>query len=158
MNAINADPENGPEGKRKMQVKYKYVDPLALPPVYATVGSACFDLHSIDLATIRPGEQATIRTGLVFEVPLNHVMLLYSRSGHAAKFNIRLANCVGVIDSDYRGQICVLLHNDGFEAYTVRPQDRIAQAMILPLPEIELVRVQDVTETARGMNGFGSTG
>ena len=158
MNAINADPENGLEGKRKMQVKYKYVDPLALPPVYATVGSACFDLHSIDLATIRPGEQATIRTGLVFEVPLNHVMLLYSRSGHAAKFNIRLANCVGVIDSDYRGQICVLLHNDGFEAYTVRPQDRIAQALILPLPEVELVMTNSLTDTARGSGGFGSTG
>lgn len=141
-----------------MLVKYKYIDPLALPPVYATVGSACFDLHSIDLVTIRAGEQAAIRTGLVFEVPVGHVMLLFSRSGHAAKFSVRLANCVGVIDSDYRGQVCVLMHNDGFEGYTVRPQDRIAQAMILPLPEVELVRVQDVTETARGMNGFGSTG
>ena len=141
-----------------MQVKYKYVDPLALPPVYATVGSACFDLHSIDLAIIRPGEQATIRTGLVFEVPIGHVMLLFSRSGHAAKFNIRLANCVGVIDSDYRGQICVLLHNDGFEGYTVRPQDRIAQALILPLPEVELVMTSNLTDTARGSGGFGSTG
>lgn len=141
-----------------MQVKYKYIDALALPPVYATEGSACFDLHGIDLATIRPGEQVAIRTGLVFEIPIGHVMLLYSRSGHAAKFNIRLANCVGVIDSDYRGQVCVLMHNDGFDPYTVRPQDRIAQAMILPLPEVQLVRTEELTNTARGTNGFGSTG
>jgi dUTP pyrophosphatase len=140
-----------------MLVKYKYVDALALPPIYATKGSACFDLHSCTAIDIPARHKGLIRTGLAFEVPEGYVMLVFSRSGHAAKHSIRLSNCVGVIDSDYRGEVCVLLHNDSDTPFTVHHQDRIAQAMILPVPEVRL-ELGELSDTKRGSGGFGSTG
>ena len=140
-----------------MDVKYKYLNALALPPVYATKGSGCFDLHSCNSIEIPAKHKGLIRTGLAFEIPEGYVMLLFSRSGHAAKHGIRLSNCVGVIDSDYRGEVCVLLHNDSDSPFYVRQQDRIAQAMILPVPTIKL-ELGELSDTLRGTGGFGSTG
>jgi len=140
-----------------MKVKYKYLNALALPPVYATKGSACFDLHACNSLEIPAGCKGRIQTGLAFEIPEGYVMLLFSRSGHAAKHSIRLSNCVGVIDSDYRGEVCVLVHNDSDTPFIVRQQDRIAQAMIIPVPEVRL-ELGELSETERGDGGFGSTG
>lgn len=141
-----------------MKAKYKYVHPLALPPVYMTKGSACFDLHSVEQADIEPGKQVTIKTGLVFELPEGSVMFIFSRSGHAAKHGVRLANCVGVIDSDYRGEVCVMLRNDSDKMVVINAQDRIAQGMLMPIAPVELENTDIVSDTERGAGGFGSTG
>lgn len=149
-----------------MRTNVKKLHPEATIPRRATAGAACFDLHALieddihgdDALVIRPDTQSVIRTGLAFQVPEGHVMLVYSRSGHGFKNGVRLSNATGVIDSDYRGEIKVALHNDGRARFTVRHGDRIAQAMIVPVPTVDLVEVDDLSATERGTGGFGSTG
>lgn len=151
------------------ELKVQRVTEDAKLPQYQTDGAACFDLHASGEgwhinalaygATVRPGASQSFRTGLKFEVPAGHVMLIYSRSGHGFKNHVRLANCVGVIDSDYRGEVMVKLMADGkFGDLTVRPGDRIAQAMLVPLPFVRITEVAGLSETERGERGFGSTG
>jgi dUTP pyrophosphatase len=144
-------------------VKFMKMHPDAILPQHQTAGAAGFDLHAIDIT--RPvlpihGCQETIRTGLAVEVPPGHVMLIFSRSGHGFNHDIRLANCVGVIDSDYRGEVKVRLTRDlsTKENMPIRNGDRIAQAMVIPVPAVQLVLVDELSETARGAGGFGSTG
>lgn len=131
-------------------------------PTYASHGAACFDFFACDqdcvVTILEPGQQRTIGTGLCFEIPHGFVMLIYSRSGHGFKNGVRLANCVGVIDSDYRGEVQVALRNDGSEVFHVSRGDRIAQGMIVPAPQTTFTVVQTLTDTARGTGGFGSTG
>lgn len=148
-----------------MKLNVKKLSPQAVIPAYATAGAACFDLHAVldDVQlqhglTVQPSTQEIIRTGLAFQVPAGHVMLIYSRSGHGFKNGVRLSNATGVIDSDYRGEVMVALHNDGRAKFKVQHGDRIAQAMIIPVPGVELVECVDLTLTARGAGGFGSTG
>lgn len=136
-----------------MQVNVKRLDPAATLPTYATEGSACFDIAALEGGTV----PAVFSTGLAFEVPEGHVMLVFSRSGHGFKHDVRLANCVGVIDSDYRGELKVKLAADG-APMQVAPGDRIAQAMVMPVSRCTLVEVNELDETARGQGGFGSTG
>lgn len=94
-------------------MKIKKLHPAAVVPTYGTEGAACFDLYAVQPeAEIRVVDTATVRTGLAFEVPQGFVMLVFSRSGHGFKNDVRLANCVGVIDSDYRGELMVKLTND----------------------------------------------
>lgn len=146
-----------------MKLKVKKLNEHAVVPQYATDGSGCFDLvalpgepfktHPTDLRAI------IFRTGLAFEVPRGHVMLIFSRSGHGFKDATRLSNAVGVIDSDYRGEVHVSLRADGdAPGAKLSGGDRIAQAMIVPIPSIEFEEVIDLSETARGSGGFGSTG
>ena len=135
----------------------KLVD-AAMLPRYQTDGAACFDLHAVDGWTVAPGAAHAFRTGLAFEVPAGHAMMIYSRSGHGFAHDVRLANCVGVIDSDYRGEVQVKLTNDGTEPMRVLPGDRIAQAMVMPVPAVHIVEADSLSETARGAGGFGSTG
>lgn len=146
-----------------IQLKVKKVQADAILPKYQTTGAACFDLHALigdadAQVTIGPGRPAIIDTGLAFEVPEGHVMLIYSRSGQGFNNNVRLANCTGVIDSDYRGDIKVKLTKDSGTAITVRNGDRIAQAMVIPIPQVALVEVDELSETTRGAGRFGSTG
>ena len=146
-----------------MQIKIKKVHPDAVIPKFATNGAACFDLHAVDCgdgAPIFAGSALTIRTGLAFEIPPGNVMLIFSRSGHGFNNDVSLSNAVGVIDSDYRGEVHVKLRNDsGLGAvFRAHPGDRIAQALILPLPHIQLVESMDLSDTERGAGGFGSTG
>lgn len=141
-----------------MQVKVKRLHPDAIIPQYATNGAACFDLHALDDATVGDGLPVVIRTGLSFEVPEGHVMKVYSRSGHGFKHGIRLANCTGIIDADYRGELMVKLTSDDGCFMAIRKGDRIAQAMIMPVPKVELVEVSELASTERGEGGFGSTG
>lgn len=143
-----------------MQVRVKKLNANASMPIYATNGSACFDLVACtDKAiTVNPRSKENIGTGLAFEIPANHVMLVFSRSGHGFKHDLRFVNCVGVIDSDYRGEVRVGLRNDGISPYIVQPNERIAQAIILPYPSIQLVESDELSDTERGVNGFGSTG
>lgn len=149
-----------------MKLKVKAVHPAAILPTYATDGAACFDLHAImepmesAYFMCNPGSPVTLRTGLSFEIPEGFVMLIFSRSGHGFKNDVRLANCVGVIDSDYRGEVSVKLTNDssGGNSMIIRHGDRIAQAMLAPIPRVELELVEELGATARGAGGFGSTG
>lgn len=127
-------------------------------PEYATPGAACFDIPSIRDAVVAPGGATQIGTGLAFEVPEGHVMLVFSRSGHGFKMGVRLSNCVGVIDSDYRGELAVKLKNDGCVALPVYQGDRIAQGMVLPVEQAQFVLKDELSCTERGEGGFGSTG
>ena len=139
--------------------------PDAIIPRYATPGSACFDLHSIEAGRVCVDEPNAFRTGLCVEIPKGKVMLIFSRSGHGFKDNLRLSNCTGVIDSDYRGEIKIKIakdteiYNNGI--FFVKKGDRIAQAMIVDCPQVEFIEVsskEELSETARGDDGFGSTG
>lgn len=144
-----------------MKLKFQKLHPDAITPQYATPGAACFDLHAINPdSPVFAGMPLTIRTGLAFEVPEGHVMMIFSRSGHGFKNDTRLANCVGILDSDYRGEAMVRLSRDSSisDSLKLRHGDRIAQAMIVPIPTVELEEVPDLRPTERGTGGFGSTG
>jgi dUTP pyrophosphatase len=149
-----------------MQIKVQKLNSEARLPQFASAGAACFDLHACDdamearnlIGMLQPGGTVIIGTGLAFEIPPGYAMLVYSRSGHGFKNNVRLANSVGIIDSDYRGEVKVKLKSDNGEPLLVKHGDRIAQAMIIPIPQIELIEAQKLTGTDRGANGFGSTG
>lgn len=127
----------------------------------ATKGSAGMDLHAcIDSEiTIEPGEIKVIPTGLAIALQNeNYVAYIYARSGLAIKHGITLANCVGVVDSDYRGEVCVGLTNISKNPYTIIPDERIAQLVIAPVCICDAVEVEDLDSTERGEGGFGSTG
>jgi dUTP pyrophosphatase len=139
------------------KLKVKRVHPDAKLPQYMTAGAACFDVHAVDDGVTQIDCANTFSTGLAFEVPAGHVMLVYSRSGHGFNHDVRLANCVGVIDSDYRGELRVRLTSDA-EAFEVRKGDRIAQCMLLPVQQWALMEVDELSDTARGDGACGSTG
>lgn len=144
-------------------LKVKRLHPDAILPRYATDGAACFDLHAVECGNQHPvwtGGGVTFRTGLAFEVPPGFVMQVFSRSGHGFKHDTRLANCVGIIDSDYRGEVLVRLTSDSSltDPLRVNPGDRIAQAMLVRVDQWALVEVDELSDTARGQGGFGSTG
>lgn len=141
-----------------MQVKIKHLSDRARTPTYGSAGAACFDLYAADSLAVAPGRSAVVPTDLAFEVPEGYVLMIYSRSGHGFKHGVRLANNTGVVDSDYRGHVPVGLHNDGRDVFYVRQGDRIAQAMIVPVPRVEFAVVDELSSTERGANGFGSTG
>ncbi len=130
-------------------------------PAYATVASAgvdlCADLN--ESITINPGENVKIPTGLAIELPGPYVVaLVFARSGLASRYGIGLTNGVGVIDSDYRGEISVLLQNLGQKPVIVNPGDRIAQMVFMPIFQAIFEEVDELEETIRGVGGFGSTG
>ena len=143
-----------------VKVKAKKLHPDAKLPTYATDGSGAFDLYAAEPCYVYPGECCPVPTGLSVESPAGYGMFVLSRSGHARRHSVRLANSVGLIDSDYRGEVQVLLYceysaPDGLQ---VQRGDRIAQALVLPTPRIEFEEVDELTPTARGTGGFGSTG
>lgn len=144
-----------------MDLNIKLLSPKAVLPQYATPGSAAMDLVAcIDQpVTIAPGERAGIPSGIAIALPdAGYVALVFARSGLGTKHGIALANGVGVIDSDYRGEIKVCLINQSQTAYTVAPGDRIAQMAIVPVVQANLIPVEELDETSRGTGGFGSTG
>ena len=134
-----------------MKVKLRKMHPNAVIPTYATDGSGAFDLT----ATSKQGQ--VYGTGLAIEVPKGHVLYVYGRSGMGFKDGIRLANAVGIVDSDYRGEIMVKLQSDTGSPYP-SAGDRIAQGIILKVPHIEFEELEELSETQRGVNGFGSSG
>lgn len=148
-----------------MNLKIKALSPkigAEIPtPFYASTGAAAMDLHAcIDQAvTIPAGQRRVIPTGLAIALPSpEYVALVFARSGLGIKHGVAPANCVGVIDSDYRGEIMVGLQNSGEEDYTIQPADRIAQLMITPVIQATLEMVDELDDTQRGAGGFGSTG
>lgn len=145
---------------KKISVKVKKLNPAAIIPKYATPGAACFDIHSLTSGCVENDHPLVCETGLAFDIPVNHVMLVFSRSGHGFKNDVRLANCVGVIDSDYRGALGVKLTSDSAYSAGLRVAigDRIAQAMVIPIDMVDFEEVDELSSTDRGAGGFGSTG
>ncbi|MBQ1460074.1 MAG: dUTP diphosphatase [Oscillospiraceae bacterium] len=148
-----------------MEVKIKALSPQIgreVPaPHFATAGAAAMDLCAcIDApVTLAPGARMLVPTGIAIALPdARHVALVFARSGLGIKKGICLSNGVGVIDSDYRGQIGVGLVNLSDEDYTIQPGDRIAQLMVVPVVQPVLTFVEELDETERGQGGFGSTG
>lgn len=142
-----------------MIIKIKKLKENAIIPTYSTDGSGAFDISTNMQYNVflKKDSKHTFTTGIQVEVPEGYVMLLFSRSGHGFKNSVRLSNCVGVIDSDYRGEIKVALHSEG-EGYMVQPFERICQGIVIPVPKVEFVEVFALSETDRGDGGFGSTG
>lgn len=127
-------------------------------PFYATEGAAGMDIASADSGTIYQGTHRIFRTGLMFEVPPGHELQIRSRSGLAAKHKIFVLNSPGTLDSDYRGELLIVLMNVGDTNYQVTRGDRIAQAVLAPFIRAEVDYVEELSPTARGDGGFGSTG
>ncbi len=141
-----------------VEVKFLRAHKGAILPEKATEGSAGFDLFSVESATIMPGERRLVPTGWCVELPLGYEAQIRSRSGLALKYGLVVLNAPGTIDSDYRGEVGVLLVN-----YSTYPVDfdvgaRIAQMVISPVIEVELTEVAELDDTDRGDGGFGSTG
>lgn len=130
-------------------------------PEYATAGSAGMDLSACiaEGITIKPGEIAKVNTGIAIQIPHSGIGgFVFPRSGLSSKHGISLANCVGVIDSDYTGEIICPVINHSTKEYTIKPGDRIAQIVFMPVLQVRLQETDRLEDTDRGTGGFGSTG
>lgn len=155
-----------------MQVNIKKLDDAAITPSYQTQGAAGFDIHALDGGIVYTGDTVVVRTGLVMEVPEGHVLLVFPRSGLATKSGVVLANTVGVVDSDYRGEVKLVIHlRDMNDAEDIRYSyhadthyfswdagERLAQGVIVPCVQAQFNEVDELSTTKRGAGGFGSTG
>ena len=143
-----------------MQVKIKYCDPSVTPPKYATTGSAGLDLSASlkEPVTVPAGGRALIPSGIAVAIPMGYAGFVFPRSGLSYKSGITMCNSVGVIDSDYTGEIKIAVHNISDQDYTIHAGDRIAQLFFMPVGMAELIPCEDLDETERGDGGFGSTG
>lgn len=141
-------------------VRFVKLSPEAKTPTYGTKFAAGADLYACmeEAVRIEPNQTAFIKTGLAMEIPEGLVGLIYARSGLACKKGLAPANKVGVIDSDYRGEIMVALHNHSQETVAVEPEERIAQMVITPYVYANYEETNTLEDTARGDGGFGSTG
>ena len=141
-------------------IRVKFLRPGASLPTYGTQDAAGADLYACltEPVFIAPGQTAFVPTGIALEVPKGCAGLIYARSGMACKRGLAPANKVGVIDSDYRGEFIVALHNHGAVSQTVSNGERIAQLVITPVLIPEYVEAESLSETDRGTGGFGSTG
>jgi dUTP pyrophosphatase len=153
------------------QVRFRRRTSTAKAPTKATPGSACWDIYAdipFRQVILEPGYSHAVPTGWEIEIPWGWTGLVFARSGLAARLQVHLANGVGVIDSDYRGELKILLEMTGLatgddprntDFLTIRPGDRIAQILFLPLPPVEIIETdQSLSSTVRGEGGFGSTG
>lgn len=143
-------------------VQIKKLRENAVLPVRGSAFAAGYDLCAClegdETVIIPPHHTLKIGTGLAFVLPEGTFGAVFARSGLASKQDLRPANCVGVVDSDYRGECFIALHNDGMQERTIRHGDRIAQLVLLPFLPMEFEEVDALSETARGEGGFGSTG
>lgn len=141
-------------------IRVKKLHPKAVLPTYGSAEAAGADLYACldEDVTIAPGASAWIPTGIAMEVPKGCAGLIYARSGLACKRGLAPANKVGVVDSDYRGQVVVVLHNHGAEPQILSHGERIAQMVITPVWTPPYEEVEDLTDSERGTGGFGSTG
>lgn len=149
------------KGVKKMSsIRVKKLHPSAILPTYGSTEAAGADLYACleEDVTVGPGETAWISTGLAMEIPKGCAGLVYARSGMACKKGLAPANKVGVIDSDYRGSITVVLYNHGPESRIITHGERIAQLVITPVITPAYEEAEDLSDTCRGEGGFGSTG
>lgn len=159
-----------------MEIKIKRLTPTAQIPKKNFTSDAAFDLYldapdaiyhewngGVEVKAargikIRPNETVMLHTGIAMEIPIGYYAAIYARSGLACKQGLRPANCTGIIDAAYRGELIVALHNDSAETRIVCHNDRIAQMAILPVLDVKLVEADNLSETERGSGGFGSSG
>lgn len=143
-----------------IDVKIKYLRDNAIAPAYATDGSLGMDLAAaVDKPiTIKPGERALIPLGFALQIPDGWGAFIFPRSGLSYKKGITMANCVGVIDTDYTGEVKASAVNLSDSEYTISPGDRVAQLVFLPVEKARLVEAESLDDTERGDGGFGSTG
>lgn len=142
-------------------MKYTKLNDKAVEPSRGSEYAAGYDLYATTTygsVLIPQGETVKVGTGIALEIPDGYFGAIFARSGLATKQGLRPANCVGVIDSDYRGEIIVALHNDSDEGRTVRDGDRVAQLVIIPYATASFTEVDKLDKTERGAGGFGSTG
>ena len=144
----------------KAVVNIKKLNPDAVIPTYGSEYAAGADIYACipDTLVIRPGETVLVKTGFALEVPVGFAGLIYARSGLATKKGLAPANKVGVIDSDYRGEVMVALYNHSDKEQRIEPQERIAQLIITPFLQGIYNEVDELSSTERGEGGFGSTG
>lgn len=144
----------------RMKVKVKKLHPDAVLPKYGSAYAAGADLYACEPSnvTIQPHATVFIHTGIAIEIPEGLVGLIYARSGLACKRSLAPANKVGVIDSDYRGEIVVALHNHSDEPQTVEKGERVAQIVLTPYVSADYAEADELSDTVRGVGGFGSTG
>lgn len=143
-----------------MKVAIKKLHPDAVLPTYGSEFSAGADLYALleGELVFQPGETKLVKTGLAMEIPEGYAGLIYARSGLASKRGLAPANKVGVVDSDYRGEVMVALHNHSTIEQRIAPKERIAQLVIAPFLKAEFSVCEELSDTARGEGGFGSTG
>ena len=141
-----------------MQAKFQRLDKQATKLTTAHIGDAAVDLQCRESLTLEPGERAAVPTGIAVAIPDGYAGFVLPRSGHAMRFGISVVNSPGLIDSGYRGEISVLLINHGEDAVRFETGDRIAQLVILAVPQVEWVEVDGLDGTERGAGGFCSTG
>ena len=142
------------------RVQFKKLRPDAIVPKYMTPGAAGLDLSAAidEPIELRPGERRMISTGLSVEIPPGFEGSVRPRSGLARDHGVTLVNSPGTVDSDFRGALSVIVINLGQSSFTMKPGERIAQMVIAPVAHAEVVEVKELSETARGAGGFGSTG
>ena len=143
-----------------MILRFKKLNEKAIAPTYGSEYAAGADLYALadEDITIEPGQTVLVHTGIAMEIPEGMGGFIYARSGLASKKGLAPANKVGVVDSDYRGEVMVALHNHGSVAQTVAGGERIAQMVIAPFIKVEYTECDELSDTVRGAGGFGSTG
>lgn len=143
-----------------MEIQVKRLNERAKVPTFGTEFSAGADLYCAEdkEVVIESGGKYSLSTGISTEIPKGYVGLIFPRSGLACKNGLRLCNSVGVIDSDYRGEIRVVLYNDSKIAREIKPGERVAQMIIMPYPKVTFTEVEELSDTVRGESGFGGTG
>ena len=146
--------------KEPVTIRFRRVNALAVIPTRGSEKAAGYDLYAALEApvSIAPHETVKIDNGLQFEIPDGYFAAIYARSGIAAKAGLRPANCTGVCDSEYRGNYIVALHNDSEITRIVEPGERIAQMIVMPYLGVSFEETGELSDTARGGGGFGSTG
>ncbi|MBQ8559094.1 MAG: dUTP diphosphatase [Tyzzerella sp.] len=143
-----------------MKINIKKLSETAKLPERGSAFAAGYDLFADlqETIEIKPHETYMINTGVAMEIPEGYWGGVFARSGLSAKEGLRPANCVGVVDEDYRGPVCVALHNDSEVVRKVAPQQKIAQLVVVPFLAVEFEEVAELSDTVRGAGGFGSTG
>jgi len=143
-----------------MKINIKKLSETAKLPERGSAYAAGYDLFADlkDAVEIAPKQTLMINTGVAMEIPEGYWGGIFARSGLSSKEGLRPANCVGVVDADYRGPICVALHNDSEVVRTVVPGQKVAQLVVVPFLTVEFEEVSELTDTVRGVSGFGSTG
>lgn len=143
-----------------MDIRIKKLTDTAKLPQRGSERAAGYDLYAdtSEEITIAPHSTRMIGTGLAMEIPEGYFGAIFARSGLAAKRGLRPGNCVGVVDSDYRGEWKIALHNDTDQPQTIAPGERIAQMVVIPFLAVSFTETSDLSDTARGTGGFGSTG
>lgn len=143
-----------------MKINIKRLSETAKLPERGSAYAAGYDLFADleEAIEIKPQQTVMIHTGVSMEIPEGYWGGIFARSGLSAKEGLRPANCVGVVDADYRGPVCVALHNDSEVVRVVVPQQKIAQMVIVPFLTVEFEEVEELSDTVRGVGGFGSTG